>query len=142
MKTNCCSGKLLFLPKFINSIVTNIKLENTLDSVTDLTYLHSFCEGNKEKMQKYIGLYLKSTPVVVEKINAALAQNDFIEIANQVHGCKTKFNMMGMKKVYELSETIENRCRANEINDELKEDISALLKTIPQAETELKNYSG
>ena len=93
-------------------------------------------------MQKYIGLYLKSTPVVVEKINAALAQNDFIEIANQVHGCKTKFNMMGMKKVYELSETIENRCRANEINDELKEDISALLKTIPQAETELKNYSG
>jgi HPt (histidine-containing phosphotransfer) domain-containing protein len=110
-------------------------------AATDLTYLAKFCEGNKEKMQKYIDLFLKSMPVVTEKITTALSSNDFIEIANQVHSCKTKFTMMGMNQAYQLSQTIENECRNGNINGELKEDISTLLRIIPQAETELKNHS-
>jgi HPt (histidine-containing phosphotransfer) domain-containing protein len=110
------------------------------NTVTDLSYLTKFCEGNKEKMQKYIDVYLRSMPAVTDKINTALSNDDFIEIANQVHGCKTKFTMMGMTKAFELSQTIENKCREGNINGELKEDISTLLQIIPQAQTELKNH--
>jgi HPt (histidine-containing phosphotransfer) domain-containing protein len=110
-------------------------------SITDLTYLHKFSDGNKEKMQKYIDLFLKSMPVVTEKINTAIAENDFEEIANQVHGCKTKFTMMGMKDAYDLCETIENACRAGDKSQHLKNEISELMQMIPKAETELKNHS-
>jgi HPt (histidine-containing phosphotransfer) domain-containing protein len=107
-------------------------------AVTDLAYLHTFCAGNKEKMQKYIDMFLKSMPAVVEKINAAITANDYIEIANQVHGCKTKFTMMGMKQAFDLSQTIELQCRDGKINGQLNDDIATLLQLIPEAEKELK----
>jgi HPt (histidine-containing phosphotransfer) domain-containing protein len=110
-----------------------------MSTVTDLTYLDKFCAGSKEKMQKYIDIYLKSMPSVTEKITIGLSNSDFIEIANQVHGCKTKFTMMGMNKAYELAQTIENQCRAGQINDQLKVEISQLLEIIPMSETELRS---
>jgi HPt (histidine-containing phosphotransfer) domain-containing protein len=111
-----------------------------MSSVTDLTYLDKFCAGNKEKMQKYIDIYLKSTPAVRDKIAKGLSESDFVEVANQVHGCKTKFTMMGMNKAFELAHIIENQCRSGEINEQLKNEISELLEIIPQSETELRNH--
>jgi HPt (histidine-containing phosphotransfer) domain-containing protein len=111
-----------------------------MSAVTDLTYLSNFCAGNNEKMQKYIDIFLKSMPSVAEKITESLSKNDYIEIANQVHGCKTKFTMMGMSKAYELSQTIENQCRAGAIDDKLRTDISTIMQMITQSEAELKNH--
>jgi HPt (histidine-containing phosphotransfer) domain-containing protein len=111
-----------------------------MSTVTDLTYLSNFCAGNKEKMQKYIDIFLKSMPGITEKITEGLSKNDYIEVANQVHGCKTKFTMMGMNRAYQLAQTIENQCRAGEINNQLKEEISELMQMLPVAESELKNH--
>ena len=109
-------------------------------AVSDLAYLHSFCEGNKEKIQRYINMFLKTMPPVVEKINSVLAENNFMEVADQVHGCKTKFTMMGMKQAVELAQTIELECRDGKISAKLNEDITLLLQLIPVAEKELKEY--
>jgi signal transduction histidine kinase/DNA-binding NarL/FixJ family response regulator len=40
----------------------------TTSSITDLAYLHKFCEGDEVKMKKYIDMYLKSLPVFTERI--------------------------------------------------------------------------
>lgn len=78
----------------------------------DLTYLEEFCNGNTEKMQKYINIFLESAPVLIDRLNIALKKDDFEEIANQVHGFKTKFVMMGMEQAKELAIKIELDCRA------------------------------
>ena len=36
-------------------------------------------------MQKYVSMFLQSAPVLLEKVNAALAADDFEEVANQLH---------------------------------------------------------
>ncbi len=115
--------------------------EISSSEVTDLTYLTNFCEGDKERIKKYIDMFLASTPQVVEKINVAMEENNFVEIANQVHGFKTKCMMMGMRETKDLANTIEHLCRGN--NDEIliKEEVSKLITNIEIAEKEIRNYS-
>jgi signal transduction histidine kinase/FixJ family two-component response regulator/HPt (histidine-containing phosphotransfer) domain-containing protein len=105
--------------------------------VTDMSYLNDFCETDEEKMQKYIMMFLASAPVLVGKINKALAVNDFIEIADQLHGFKTKFIMMGMKSTGSQSFILEQQCRNDTKSDTFHADIKGLLGEVERAINEL-----
>ncbi|MFZ1799942.1 MAG: ATP-binding protein [Chitinophagaceae bacterium] len=106
-------------------------------SLTDLSYLEKFCQGNKKQMQKYIGMFTSTVPGLVEKITAALSRNDFTEIANQVHGYKTKWIMMGMNVTKELAFLVERQCREETPGSSVKENILKLLEQIKRATNEL-----
>ena len=108
------------------------------EMVTDMTYLYSFCEGNGEKMQKYVSMFLQSAPVFLEKVNAALAADDLEEAANQLHGFKTKFIMMGMKNSGSLSLSLEQQCRSGSKPATIHADIKGLLRDVELAVIELK----
>ena len=62
-------------------------------------------------MQKYITMFTASAPILIKKLTTALLNNDFEEIANQVHGYKTKWIMMGMNDARDLALKIEMECR-------------------------------
>ncbi|MCX6249841.1 MAG: tetratricopeptide repeat protein [Bacteroidetes bacterium] len=123
-------------------------LENTIEEkktgssdkslVTDMSYLNTFCEGDRKKMQKYIAMFLQSAPVLLEKVNAALAADDFIMVADQLHGFKTKFIMMGMKNTGSLSLILEQHCRSDSKPATIHSDIKALLRDVEFAVSELK----
>ncbi|HMG14517.1 MAG TPA: two-component regulator propeller domain-containing protein, partial [Saprospiraceae bacterium] len=115
----------------------NNKADNA--RITDLSYLNEFCWDDLSKIQKYISMFLNAAPALIEKINTALAENDCEEIASQVHGFKTKWIMMGMKESQSLAVNIEIQCRKNVFNQELKENIEALLSQINRAMIELNN---
>ena len=106
-------------------------------TVTNMSYLKTFCEGDREKMQKYVSMFLQSAPVLLEKLNAALDANDFMEIANQLHACKTKFIMMGMKDTGNLSVNLEQQCRNGSLKENFQSDIKRVLQDIDLAIGEL-----
>ena len=105
--------------------------------VTKLDYLSNFCEGNTERMEKYIGMFTKSAPSLLEKIQNALLQGDYEEIANQVHACRTKLVMMGMEESKELSIQIEKACRDLTQNEKPIAHIQQLLQQVQKATEEL-----
>jgi HPt (histidine-containing phosphotransfer) domain-containing protein len=105
--------------------------------LTDMTYLRNFCEDDDGKMNKYIVMFLASAPIVIEKINSALRENDFTEIADQLHGFKTKFTMMGMISTGALSVNMEQQCRAATPSHNTKSDIRRILADIERAMSEL-----
>ncbi|MEI6293934.1 MAG: Hpt domain-containing protein, partial [Methanomicrobiales archaeon] len=106
--------------------------------VTDLTYLEKFCGGDKEKMQKYITMFLASAPMLIEKINGALNDRDLQEIASQVHGHKTRFIMMGMQGSKNLADIIERQCREEVKPEEISENVMNLVQQIDKAISELQ----
>jgi len=107
---------------------------------TDLTYLSGFCEGNQEKMKKYINIFLESVPGFIQKLEAALASNDFGEVATQVHSFKTKFVMMGMKQAKELSQKLESDCRMTQPDrNNIIENTKKLAGMVLEASNELRN---
>jgi signal transduction histidine kinase/CheY-like chemotaxis protein/HPt (histidine-containing phosphotransfer) domain-containing protein len=101
-------------------------------SVTDLSYLEDFCNGDQERMRKYITIFLNSTPILFEKLNLAVSTDNYKAISTLLHNHKTNLVMMGMKDASELILEVELACRTDspdhkiiishieEINDQLK----------------------
>ena len=107
------------------------------ETVTDLTYLEIFCEDDRLRMNKYIGMFLSAVPGFREKILIALESADHAEIATQIHGFKTKWVMMGMHETKILADDIEKQCR-EEINlNEVTVNVVELLRQIEMAISEL-----
>ncbi len=103
-------------------------MQDLRGALTDLNYLNKFCEGEEERMKKYIAIYLKAIPQFEKNMNAAIVANDKETIATLVHSFKPKWMMMGMKHANELGQRIEQLCKeaGNEI--QLKEQLSVLLQ--------------
>ena len=124
---------------------TKKEVQEKIDSpksygVTDLTYLNNFCEGDKERMKKYIQMFLSSAPSLIEKINTAKAKNDFEEIANQIHGFKTKWIMMGMNETKDTAILLEQLCREKSDEKLISEKMSNLIDDIEKAQIELSEF--
>ena len=112
---------------------------NSKWSIVDLTYLEEFCEGDKIRMQKYTNIFLDSAPVLMEKLNAGLGENNFQKIANQVHGFKTNWIMMGMYQASEIAAKIELDCRREHTDySSVKKETANLMNIISEAINELK----
>ncbi|MEP7263225.1 MAG: ATP-binding protein [Bacteroidota bacterium] len=124
--------------KFVPNINKQIKYEKeNHSSVSNLSYLEKFCNGDQKQMQKYIGMFTSTATDLIEKITAALSRNDFEEIANLVHGYKTKWIMMGMNESKELAILIERQCREKMPEKNIKDDVLKLIEQIVSAKAEL-----
>ncbi|MEI7983961.1 MAG: ATP-binding protein, partial [Bacteroidota bacterium] len=107
------------------------------EMVTDLTYLEKFCEGDRPRMKKYIGMFLAAVPGFREKILTALESANHTEIASQIHGFKTKWVMMGMHETKILADNIEKQCREEIHLNEVTANVMKLLRQIELAKSEL-----
>ena len=79
-----------------------------MEALTDLTFLQSFTGGNKEKIVKYINLFLQACPDQLAKMNNCLAQKDYPGLRAAAHTLKPQVIYMGMKKAEELVKGIES----------------------------------
>ncbi len=113
------------------------KNDNKGSIITNMTYLNEFCDGDKEKIKKYIRMFTSSAPGLIERINKAVEENNFEEIANQVHGFKTKWIMMGMSDTKDLAMELERLCREEPENEIIEEKRSKLINQIEIAIVEL-----
>jgi CheY-like chemotaxis protein len=114
-----------------------VSKDQALDSITDMAYLNKFCEGDPEKMKKYIGMFTSTAPTLIEKINEALEKNDLVDIADQVHAFKTKWIMMGMTATKDLALELERQCREGEEAKRITQNAALLIDHITTSLEEL-----
>lgn len=112
--------------------------KNTTRQV-DLTYLTHFCEGEEEKINKYIALFLKTASDFRKRVTLAFEKEDWPEIAAQLHGVRTQLMMMGMEACKKEAARLEARLRETPANGHTQAKIRALLADIQQGENELKD---
>jgi CheY-like chemotaxis protein/HPt (histidine-containing phosphotransfer) domain-containing protein len=107
---------------------------------TDLSYLEEFCEGDPVKVRKYINLFLQSAPMLIKNLTSSLHNNNYTVIANQLHGFKMKWLMMGMQEAHELAQEIEDECREEKVDGLfVTKETTQLMKLIKSAIQELRN---
>ena len=125
--------------RFSEPAISSPEPENQQNTcVTDLAYLAKFCEDDRQRMQKYIAIFVDSANPLIEKLNVALESGDYKEIASQVHGHKTKFIMMGMQETKSLADRIEKKCREERIPADVTDNVIELINQIERAKTELQ----
>jgi signal transduction histidine kinase/CheY-like chemotaxis protein len=114
-----------------------VNQKSQTDTVTNLNYLRDFCEGDEVKMEKYIGIFIKSTPDFLEKLENLIKKKDTEGIANHIHGFNTKLTMMGMKETKSLSIELENELRDRGNLSVVNERLGILSERIKLAQQEL-----
>lgn len=112
--------------------------DNPKGPVTDMAFLQKFCEGEADKMEKYIALFLKSAPLFLDNMTRSLNEKNFEEIASIVHTFKSRWMMMGMHRANELAVKIEMQCR-NDQGGESYANIQSLIIDHEKAMQELQN---
>ena len=73
----------------------------------DLTFLQSFTGVNKEKMAKYIGIFLQMCPGQLELMKTHLGAGNYDSVRGTAHALKPQITYMGIKAGEDLIKKIE-----------------------------------
>lgn len=74
---------------------------------TDLDFLERFCKGDRDRMEKYVRIYLDGAPALFAKLRERLAANDSEGLALAAHSLKPQVNYMGSQGLFDLLAAIE-----------------------------------
>ena len=113
---------------------------NSSTKITDLRFLIDFTKGNDEKIKRYIGMYLSSTPQVINEIESLFSESNIESLALKAHSIKPQVQYMGASRLSEVLLQIENICQKNHNTEQLPELISSARKLNEQVSKELSQF--
>ncbi len=120
----------------------NIPLEDKgigeTGKVTDLTYLKSICDGEREFMREMIETFVDTTPATLDSMRKWVEEKQWSDIGKSAHRIKPSITFMGINSFKESIKELE-RYGKDEINtNEIPGLVSELTETCQQAFKELK----
>ena len=111
-----------------------------MEKITDLTFLQSFSGGDNSRIQKYVKMYLDSTPALLQSLETAAQTNDSKQMKSSAHTLKSQVDYMGMKKTKEILKSIEEDALSGADAQIVNSKISQVKDMMTQAEGELKSF--
>ncbi len=104
----------------------------------DLTFLQSFTGGSKEKMAKYIGIFLQMCPAQLEAMKKHLDEADYDSLRATAHSLKPQITYMGIKGGEEKIKKIEKHAAEKFEVEELPQMVTEFISLCGFAMVELK----
>ena len=104
----------------------------------DLTFLQSFTGGSKDKMAKYIGIFLQMAPGQLELMKQHLAAGNYDGLRGTAHALKPQITYMGIKSGEDLVKKIERQAAEKVDVGSLPGMLDEFTALCNQAMTELK----
>jgi HPt (histidine-containing phosphotransfer) domain-containing protein len=77
------------------------------DRITDLTFLQSFTGGNRDKVKKYINIFLQMCPGQLDAMQSLLQSGNYDALRATAHSLKPQITYMGIKQGEGVIKTIE-----------------------------------
>lgn len=112
----------------------------TAATTTDLSYLRTFCDGDTERMKKFVRAYIASVPSFSARISSAINEQNLEDVASQIHALKPRLKMMGMTEARALVDNIENNITLA-WNEMIAERIDKFLLLMEKSVEELKEFA-
>jgi len=104
----------------------------------DLTFLQSFTGGSKDKMAKYIGIFLQMCPGQLELMKTHLSAGNYDSLRGTAHALKPQITYMGIKSGEDLVKKIERHAAEKIDLENLPQMVDEFTVLCNQAMTELK----
>lgn len=92
----------------------------------DLTYLSDIAGGSNEFMVDMLDIFLTQTPVYFNQLEVALADKNWLAVANIAHKIKPALDMMGLRSAKDHIATIETNARKRENLGQIETDFNSL----------------
>jgi HPt (histidine-containing phosphotransfer) domain-containing protein len=106
--------------------------------MNDLTFLSSFAGGDKAKMAKYSGIFMKSYLGLLQMLETKLEATAYPGVRTAAHSLKAQITYMGIKSLEELVKTIQHTPSSATELDQLPSRIATLKAGILEATKELE----
>lgn len=91
----------------------------------DLSFLETFTKGDKLKMKRYIEMYLKTTPLVIDELFSDLQNKDYESLQLKAHSIKPQAQYMGIsdlkKCLINIDSAVKNEKGYEKLNSLLEE---------------------
>ena len=110
----------------------------TNENSIDLSYLRESTDNNSELMKQIIEVFLKQTPVAIERLEAALQNEDWNDLRKTSHKMKPTFEYVGIKNLRSLVSEVQTITENQVGLDKLPELIKNLKKACEKASSELR----
>ncbi|MCX6274925.1 MAG: Hpt domain-containing protein [Bacteroidetes bacterium] len=104
----------------------------------DLTFLQSFTGGNKDKIAKYIGIFLQMCPGQLELMRTHLASGNYDSVRGTAHALKPQITYMGIKAGEDMIKKIERHAAEKIDVESLPKMLEEFTVLCNQAMVELK----
>jgi HPt (histidine-containing phosphotransfer) domain-containing protein len=77
------------------------------EKLTDLTFMKGLVNNDNVKLAKYITMFLKATPTMLNTIDKSFEEKDWETLRVTAHSLKPQLSYMGIKQLEETIKTIE-----------------------------------
>ena len=107
-----------------------------------MSFLESFTSGNKEKMNKYINIFLQIYPKSLEEMKSYLSQAEYDRLRAVAHSLKPQITYMGIKGGPDLIQKIEKNAGERVDIENLPNTLNSFQDVCDKAVEELKQFAG
>ena len=108
------------------------------ERITDLTFLQSFTGGNKDKINKYIGLFLQMCPGQLDAMQSLLQSANYDALRATAHSLKPQITYMGIRSGEGLIKNIEQYAADKTNLEQLPQLLVSFKEICDKAIAELK----
>jgi HPt (histidine-containing phosphotransfer) domain-containing protein len=112
-----------------------------MGTYTDMTFLESFTGGNRDKMNKYINIFLQIYPKSLADMKAHLSANEYDRLRATAHSLKPQITYMGIKGGAELIQKIEKNAGERIEVENLPNVLNDFQNVCDKAVEELKGFT-
>ena len=109
-----CGRKILFSERDLTSF--KVTVSDHAKSI-NLDSLNAFCEGDPERVLKYIDLFRSSAPILMNNLSIFLQEMNYEEISKAIHGFRTNWTMLGMHSSSEHAAELEMELRRETVDN-------------------------
>jgi HPt (histidine-containing phosphotransfer) domain-containing protein len=82
-------------------------------SYVDLSYLEEFTGGDKQKLHRYLAMYLKTAPPAISEFQILLQQQNFEDLKLKAHSIKPQAHYLGISALKDVLAEMEAIIRDN-----------------------------
>lgn len=104
----------------------------------NLGFLTSITGGSKERMAKYINMFLQHAPGLVSQLDTHLLQGDWPALKTAAHTLKSQFSYMGVSEGQNLAKEVERLAMEQSDLGKVPEHVEKIKTVFQQTCDELK----
>jgi len=106
----------------------------------DLSFLAEFTKGDQGKMKRYIEMYLKSAPAIIDEIQKEFENKNLENLRLKAHSIKPQAQYMGIITLKEVLIEIEGVIKSGNDNGQLSTLIKKAKAISEKATIELQSF--
>ncbi|MBS4057930.1 MAG: Hpt domain-containing protein [Bacteroidetes bacterium] len=108
------------------------------DKIYRLNKLIEFIGDDTASVTNMVGVFLHSTPDLVDQIRQGFADNDLVKVGKAAHMLKPTLDIFGIDSMYDTIRAIELNAKNMEHLDQLGDQINALSNELDRVYAQIK----